>query len=108
MFDFDNYSVSIIVDRIKAITSIKELEKIGISQQVISNWKSRNTFPKSDDLYKIADFLNVSMEFLLTGEEKNNEYSPDEIELISNYRSLQDHDKSMLQVMVSAMASNQN
>lgn len=108
MFDFDNYSVSIIVDRIKAITSTKELEKIGISQQVISNWKSRNTFPKSDDLYKISQFLNVSMEYLLTGEDKENNLSQDETELLTNYRKLQEHDKSMLQVMVSAMASNQD
>lgn len=83
-------------------------ESIGIRQATISDWKKNGNLPSGETAIKIADYFNVSLDYLLTGEEKNNEYSPDEIELISNYRSLQDHDKSMLQVMVSAMASNQN
>lgn len=81
---------------------------IGIRQALISEWKKNGNLPSGETAIKIADYFNVSLDYLLTGEEKNNEYSPDEIELISNYRSLQDHDKSMLQIMVSAMASNQN
>ncbi len=99
-------SINDLIERIKSIQPLKNLESIGFSQNTINNWKYRNTFPKSDDLYKISQFLNVSMEYLLTGEDKENNLSQDETELLTNYRKLQEHDKSMLQVMVSAMASN--
>ena len=100
-------TASSIIDRIKSICEIKDLENVGISAQVISNWKSRNSIPKADDLYKISKFLNVSMEYLLTGKDFENKLADDELELLTNYRLLQDHDKSMVQVMVSAYASNQ-
>lgn len=75
-----------IIERIKSITSIKELEKIGISQATVSNWKTRNTIPKSDDLYKISQFCGCSMEYLLTGHkiDDDNIYLTREQQLIVN------------------------
>ena len=52
-----------VVERIKSILSAKELEELGIAQSTISNWKNRNTLPKSEDLYKIAQAIGVSMEY---------------------------------------------
>lgn len=104
-FDFENYSVADMIERMKSIKPLKEIiENTGISQPIFSQWKSRNSMPKSDDLYKIAQFLNVSIEYLLTGEDKENNLSQDETELLTNYRLLDDSEKSMLQIMVSALA----
>ena len=41
----------------------------GIQASTISNWKVRNSIPKAMELYKIAQYKNVSIEWLLTGEE---------------------------------------
>lgn len=104
-FDFENYSISDLIDRMKSIKPIKEIvEETGISQPIISQWKARNSFPKCDDLYKIACCLNVSMEWLLTGEDKVNNLSGNEATLLENYRSLDDAAKKHVELIVEALA----
>ncbi|WP_312448206.1 helix-turn-helix domain-containing protein [Lacrimispora sp.] len=47
----------------------------GITKSTFSDWKSGRYIPKQVKLQKIADFLQVSLDFLMTGEEslgKNN------------------------------------
>lgn len=63
------FSVSEMIERIKTLTPLKNLETIGILKGTISAWKTNNRPPRSDDLYKIAQYLNVSMEWLLTGKD---------------------------------------
>lgn len=62
-------TVSDLLERIKSKTPLKNIESLGFSQSTIATWKSKNIFPRSDDLYKIAQYLNVSMEWLLTGKD---------------------------------------
>ena len=52
----------------------------GITKSTFSDWKSGRSKPKQDKLQKIADFLGVSVDYLMTGEEKEGEryYSNDE------------------------------
>jgi transcriptional regulator with XRE-family HTH domain len=40
----------------------------GISPTVFSEWKKGKARPKADKLQKIADYFNVTMEYLMTGE----------------------------------------
>lgn len=44
-----------------------------ITKSTLSDWKSGRCQPKQEKLQKIADFLNVSLEYLMTGEEKDND-----------------------------------
>jgi len=88
------------------VTQKQLAEFLQIRQNTISDWKKNGNLPSGETAIKIANFFNVSLDYLLTGEEKNNVYSPDEIELISNYRSLQEHDKSTVRVIISAIAKN--
>ena len=41
----------------------------GISNMTLSDWKRGKTVPKADKMQKIAEFLNVSVEYLMTGNE---------------------------------------
>lgn len=66
-------SAAEMIERIKTIAPLKELEPLGFPSGVISNWKARNAFPTADKLYLIAQKLNVSMEWLLTGKEPDTE-----------------------------------
>lgn len=48
----------------------KELSKFtGISTSTISAWNKRGTNPAADTISTIADFLDVSTDYLLTGKE---------------------------------------
>ena len=41
----------------------------GISNMTLSDWKRGKTKPKMDKMKLIADFLNVSVDYLMTGKE---------------------------------------
>lgn len=63
-------------EKIKDLTrqqgiSVRELEKrLGYSNGYFSKWKTVS--PNSDGLSKVADYFNVSIDYLLGREEKNN------------------------------------
>ena len=67
------------IERIEAMgVQRKSISRdLGIPEQTISNWKTRDKAPKSEELFKIAKYLNVSMEWLLTGEERHDEIPAD-------------------------------
>lgn len=44
----------------------------GITKSTFSDWKSGRSKPKNDKLQKIADFFEVTIDYLMTGEEKDN------------------------------------
>ena len=45
-----------------------------ISNMTLSYWKNGKSTPKADKLQKIADFLDVSIEYLTTGKETSVNY----------------------------------
>ena len=45
-------------------------KETGITKSTFSDWKSGRSTPKKEKLQKIADFFNVSLAYLMTGEEK--------------------------------------
>lgn len=54
-----------------------ELEKqLGFGKGTISKWSGK-TIPAADKLKKVADFFDVSMEYLMTGEEEEESYYAD-------------------------------
>lgn len=61
-------------DRFERLLADKKLqkkeiaEKIGVSQNGISTWKATGTIPRADIAIKIAKELDVSVEYLITGE----------------------------------------
>ena len=42
----------------------------GIAQSIFSSWKRGISKPKQDKMQKIADYFNVSVNYLMTGKEK--------------------------------------
>lgn len=41
----------------------------GISNMTLSDWKRGKSVPKADKMQKIAEYLNVSVDYLMTGNE---------------------------------------
>lgn len=63
---------------------------LGITQSTFSTWKTRHKNPPAEYMKKIADYLGVSLEYLMTGEE-NPEYrytTAQEDELLELFRAL--------------------
>lgn len=52
-------------------TAYKVSVETGIAQSTLSDWKKGKSTPKADKLQKIADLFNVSLEYLMTGEDKS-------------------------------------
>lgn len=52
------------------VTPYKVSKETGVSQSTLSDWKRGISTPKTDNMKKIADYFGVSVEYLMTGEEK--------------------------------------
>lgn len=55
----------------KKIPKMKFYSDVGIGIQALTDWRKRNTIPAADIAVRIADYLNTSVEFLVTGTEKD-------------------------------------
>lgn len=68
--------MNVFVDRIDELLKNKGLNRndlnnaIDLQKNTIAQWKIRETIPSADIAVKIAQFLNTSVEYLVTGEEK--------------------------------------
>lgn len=72
----------------KKITQAELAEALGITQPSVGNWKTRGTTPPMEYLPKICEVLDVSWEYLITGKEEENHYTPDEKYLVEQYRKV--------------------
>lgn len=85
-----------IIDRIYELIKLKKKHAyelcnvLGIRTSTMSTWKARSCDPPARYMKTIADFLGVSLEYLMTGEEApvRKETTPEEDELLSYYRLL--------------------
>lgn len=73
-----------LVDRIKELSeakglNIKQLEvALGLANGSIRRWD--NSSPSADKLYKLANFLNTTCEYLLTGKKESSSISSEDAE----------------------------
>lgn len=61
--------------QLHGISSYQVYKQTGVSQAILSNWKKGKYVPSVKNLQKIADFFNVSVDYLTTGKEDNAEDS---------------------------------
>ena len=76
--------------RKKNITMKQLGEMVGVSESAISQYENGKRQPDQPTLIKIADYFNVSTDYLLGRNEKNPAPSltASELQLINNFRSL--------------------
>ncbi|BAL01528.1 putative Xre family DNA-binding protein [Oscillibacter valericigenes Sjm18-20] len=56
----------------RGVTPYQVFKATGVAQSSLSDWKNGKSKPKYEKMVKIADYFNVSVNYLLTGEEKEN------------------------------------
>lgn len=52
------------------VTTYQVSKATGIPQSTLSNWKARRNLIRGDKAQKIADYFGVSVDYLMTGKEK--------------------------------------
>lgn len=90
---------------IHKVTQQELADATGISRGNLSNYEQDRFKPASDAIIAIANYFNVSTDWLLTGNGpisfKNNlVLSDNEIELITLFRKLKDKDKFKIEGMI--------
>lgn len=68
----------------KGTSVSKMLKELGLSTGSTGNWK-KGQFPKGDVLIKIADYLDTSIDYIVSGKFKSN-LKEDELYLIKIYQ----------------------
>ena len=93
--------------KVKKIKQAELAEYCDIRPSTISDWKTKKTMPQVDTAIKIAKRLGVSLDYLLigfSGEKEDVMLTPDEDELLKNYRELTSDMKSMINIQIAALA----
>lgn len=62
----------------RGVTPYKVGKETKIASSTFSDWKNGKSKPKGDKLQAIADYFGVSVEYLMTGKEKEYEKIPSE------------------------------
>ena len=101
------YTSDIIAERIRLLAKAKDIslralfERTGLGKNFIASSLSAGSFPKADNLARIADYLETSTDYLLgrtddtaapMGAAKPS-LPPDEAKLLDDYRSLTEEGK---------------
>jgi hypothetical protein len=74
---------------------------IGANRGVLTNWDTRGTVPAADVAIRIADYLGVSVRWLITGEDEQ-DLTRDERNLLVKYNSLDDRGRYEVQALINA------
>lgn len=67
------YSVYAVLRDKKGLSDYAVAKKCGIGRTILSDWKNGRHTPNRENLYKLAQFFDVSIEYLLTGENRTPE-----------------------------------
>ena len=71
----------------RGITAYKVAQDTGITTATLSSWKKGRYTPKREKLQKLADYFNVSLEYLMTGQ--INEEAPHPVLTSRNERDIE-------------------
>ena len=55
----------------KGLTAYRVSQDTGISQATLSDWKRGKSVPKMQKMQLIADYLGVSLEYIMTGKKES-------------------------------------
>lgn len=72
----------------KKITQEQLAKALNTNQPTIAHWKAGTTKIPIEYLKQICDLLDISTDFLISGEEKGDHYTKDEIYLVEQYRKV--------------------
>lgn len=83
------YSIFEELCEIKGVTPYRVAQETGVTTATLTSWKKGKYKPKQDKLQKIADYLGVSVDYLMTGKEPTveNTFGSEYAELVGKIRN---------------------
>ncbi|MEG2013791.1 MAG: helix-turn-helix transcriptional regulator [Anaerovoracaceae bacterium] len=74
------------------VTAYRVAKDTGIGTATLTNWKNGKYTPKQDKMQKIADYFDVSIDYLMTGRK----HGSGEVTITKNYAKNKTEDKLLL------------
>lgn len=71
----------------------------GIPESTIRNW-IRGTAPQAEPLYKVARFLNVSLEYLITGQDAPPRNERKNLDFLDSFLSLPEDEQNEIKELI--------
>ena len=81
----------------------KLAEESGITQSTLANMFSRKTLPSLTTLKQLCEAFGITLSQFF--EDSSNQFSDEEMMLISNYRKLSENDKSVIKKLLNSILS---
>lgn len=76
-------------------------DDLNLNHSAVTAWKKRGTIPSGDICLKIANYLNVSVEWLLTGNEpEKTALNIEEKNFLKDYNELKPEQKQSVEVII--------
>lgn len=97
------------MDRVESILKEKRLtqkelaEDLGLRRPTLSDWKKNGAVPAGDICIRIADYLGVSVEWLVTGKEAA--LSSEERTLLKQWQVLSEEQKDTIRTLLEKWVS---
>lgn len=86
--------------RSRGLTQKQFADALGLTQQAVSQWERDDAEPRLAALKDIANFYNVTTDFLLDNKKHETVFTKAELNLIEKYRQLTDNDKSVVDTIL--------
>lgn len=80
---------------------------LGVSPSTVSGWETENRQMDYDTLIKIADYFDVSIDYLLGRDHKVTNLSDSEKHILSSFRSLHKENKTIWLKILDVLLDNQ-
>lgn len=84
-------------------------EILNLSHTAITDWSKGKSKPGTDAVIKIANYFEVTTDWILTGKENSSvltDFAEDEIELIELWRSLTERQKGRVEQFIYTITNN--
>ena len=87
----------------KGVSRSKFAEDLKIRTALISEWKKNGNLPNGETAIKIANYFDISLDYLLTGNLKN-EFPDEDIALIVRYHNLSQEKKQVIKLLLDILS----
>lgn len=84
----------------KMLTQDELAQKFLLQKSSISRYENNKQMPETDLLKKFADFFDVSVDYLLSGKDNEDDIDKKNVEILNNYSKLSDDHKKIINLMI--------
>ena len=80
----------------KGVTPIDVCRALDLKQNTFSDWVNAKAYPRIDKIQKMADYFGVSKAFLVEDIVPVTHFTPDEVDIIIEYRRADEDTRKMI------------